>query len=67
MLFRSKYGNYRFEELLNSEIEIAYNDYNEIEFIDIHCNDYRLGEDFFMAAAGYISTEEFVSLFNEEN
>ena len=33
--------------------------------IEIHCDDYELGEEFVLAAAGYIGTTEFAKIFGE--
>lgn len=56
------YGIEKFEELMESE-------FTELENgnIEIHCDDERLGEQFCIAAAGYISENEYNRIFGQED
>lgn len=55
-------GIKRFQEILKAEITVHDNG-----CIEVHCDDDQLGEDFSLAAAGYISNAEYDRLFAERH
>ena len=58
----TKYGEEVFKDIINSEYTRLPNGN-----IEIHCDDYRLGEKFVYAAAGFISKDEFDKMFQDKN
>ena len=54
------YGIEKYRPLMEAECTVLNNGN-----IEIHCDNYRLGEDFCMAAAGYIGINESKKIFGE--
>lgn len=57
----TEYGISKYMLLMQSSYKV-YND----SCLELDCEDYRLGEEFFLAAAGYISESEYNKLFYTE-
>jgi len=55
------YGVEKFMPLMEAEYTVLENGN-----IEIHCDDYKLGEDFCLAAAGYIGIGESKKIFGEQ-
>jgi hypothetical protein len=62
----SEYGYEKYKALLDSEYEITVgHGHTGYSVIEIFCDDYELGEEFFAAAAGYINSTEYDKIFIE--
>ena len=59
------YCKEKFGELLNSEITIIPEDESYPECVEVHYDDYKMGEKFCWAVAGYIEEIEWDKLFRE--
>jgi len=58
----TEYGIEKYRPILEAEYKILENGN-----IEIFCDDYKLGEDFCYAAAGYISSSEYDKIFGEDD
>lgn len=57
----TEYGVEKYRPLMEAEYTVLANGN-----IEIHCDNYKLGEDFCMAAAGYIGITEYNKIFGNQ-
>lgn len=58
----TEYGLEKYRPILEAEYQLMEND-----SIEIFCDDYKMGEEFCYAAAGYISNKEYKMIFGEDD
>jgi len=59
----SEYGIEKYKEVMNGECEYFEETESTYPFVNVKCDDYKLGEKFAFDCAGYISEEEFNKIF----